>query len=92
MKLLICLALDTGQLFSAKIIKSGLIGRANQHIYFHAGNNGGFRCFFGFSPEQDIAVAMMTKGANGLSLLPHLFNLIIGDIKPTAFQWGYEND
>ena len=61
-------------------------------LYFHAGNNGGFRSFFAYSRERDLGVALMTNGSDGLSFLSEIFNPIIGDISPVAVWWGYETD
>jgi CubicO group peptidase (beta-lactamase class C family) len=59
-------------------------------VYFHAGNNGEFRSFMAYSPKHDIAVALMSNGTGGLSFLSEVLGPLIGNIKPAAVWWGYE--
>jgi hypothetical protein len=43
-----------------------------------------------YSPKHDIAVALMSNGTGGLSFLSEVLGPLIGDIKPAAVWWGYE--
>lgn len=60
-------------------------------VYFHAGNNDEFRSFLAYSPDRDVAVAVMSNGINGLSFLSEILDPLIDDITPAAVWWGYED-
>jgi hypothetical protein len=59
-------------------------------VYFHAGNNGEFRSFCAYSPDRDVAVALMSNGIGGLSFLNEILEPFVGDVTPAAVWWGYE--
>ena len=59
-------------------------------VYFHAGNNGEFRSFCAYSPDRDVAVALMSNGLAGLSFLSEILDPLVGEITPAAVWWGYE--
>ncbi len=63
---------------------------ARGRVYFHAGNNGEFRSFIAYSPDNEVAVAVMSNGTKGLSFLSEILDPLVGDITPAAVWWGYE--
>jgi CubicO group peptidase (beta-lactamase class C family) len=68
----------------------GLQEIGDDRIYLHAGNNGQFRAFMGYSADRDIAVAVMANGQYGLGILSDVLNPLLGDVHPTAVWWRYE--